>query len=226
MKTLTDLFLNSLAEIYYAENQLLRTLPKLDGADTDAERREAIEFVLGQTECYVRKVERVFAEFGRKARAEKWAAITDLLGEDHKMDSENKGLPSVDAALMAAGSKVDEVAARDSLHDRVIPFGQYAAGGILQEPLDEGVRAVTTLPDLARNGDNATTNEGDNDGNGRTAAESESKAARRHSSAQATTLRLRRVRYPNWPPPGKPLLRGAPWKFFTGSEHCNAQIQF
>src|SRR5262245_6941753 len=107
MKTLTDLFLNSLAEIYYAENQLLRTIPKLDGADTDAERREAIESVLGETECYIRKVERVFAEFGRKARAGKCAANTDLLEEAHKMDSENKGLLSVDAALMAAESKVE-----------------------------------------------------------------------------------------------------------------------
>jgi ferritin-like metal-binding protein YciE len=199
MKSLTDLFLNSLAEIYYAENQLLRTLPKLDGADTDAERREAIEFVLGQTECYVRKVERVFAEFGRKARADKWAAITDLLEEGREMDSENKGLHWVDAALMTPGSTVENnaVAACDSLHDRAVPLCQHVA-----------------------------TNEGENDGNGRTAAESESKAIRRHPSAQATTLRLRRVRYPNWPPPAKPILRGAPWKFFTGSEHCNAQIQF
>ena len=226
MKTLTEEFLNSLAEIYYAENQLLRTLPKLAGADTDAERREAIESVLGQTECYVRKVERVFAEFGRKARAEKCPANTDLLGEGHKMDSENKSLPSVDDTLMAAGLKVEnyEVTACDSLHDRALPIGQYAAGEILQEPLEEAKGAVTAFPDPARKGCNASTNEGKNAGNGRNSVVAESNATRRHSYAQAVTLRLRRVRYPNWPPPGKPLLRAAPWKFFTGSEHCYAQI--
>jgi ferritin-like metal-binding protein YciE len=150
MRTLTDLFLNSLAEIYYAENQLLRTLPKLARADTDAELREGLESLLEETEYYVRKVEREFAEFGRKARAKQCDTIAGLLEQSNKMVSENKGLRTIDASLIAV-------------------------------------------------------------------AESESNTIRRHSSSQAGTCRLRRARYPTWPPGGKPIYRGALWKSLTGS---------
>jgi ferritin-like metal-binding protein YciE len=139
MRTLTDQFLNSLAEIYYAENQLLRTLPKLARADTDAELREALESLLEETESYVKKVERAFAEFGQKARAKKRDAVADLLEQSNKMVSQSQGLPPIDAPLIAVEQKgkYHEAANCGSLHESAVPLAQTTAAEFFREMRDE-----------------------------------------------------------------------------------------
>ena len=118
MRTLTDLFLNSLAEIYYAENQLLRTVPKLASADTDAELREALDSLLEGTELYVKKVERVFAEFGQRARAGRFDAIAGLLEQGNTMGSGNKGLPTTFPDLTHNGWNAAAIDHRDDSKGR------------------------------------------------------------------------------------------------------------
>src|ERR1039458_9743415 len=107
MNTLKDLFLDSLADIYYAENQLVRALPKMAKAATDDQLREAFESHLEETEGHVTKVESVFSQFGQKARSKKCPAIVGLLTEADEMASENKGSPAIDAALIAAAQRVE-----------------------------------------------------------------------------------------------------------------------
>src|SRR5450432_1873050 len=81
MKTLEDLFLDSLADIYYAENQLTKALPKMAKAATDDDLREAFESHLLETEGHVQKVERVFELFGQKPKSKKCAAIVGIIKE-------------------------------------------------------------------------------------------------------------------------------------------------
>jgi ferritin-like metal-binding protein YciE len=161
MKTLKDLFLDSLGDIYYAEQQLVRALPRMAKAAEDAELREAFESHLEETKGHVTKVESVFDEFGQKARSKKCPAIVGLLEEGNEMASENKGSPALDAALIAAGQKVEhyEIATYGSLHEWAGLLGQDSAADILEEILEEEKAADAALSELARNRCNAVANE-------------------------------------------------------------------
>ena len=79
MKTLEDLFLDSLADIYYAENQLTKALPKMAKAATHDDLREAFEAHLLETEGHVQKVERAFELFGEKPKSKKCPAIVGII---------------------------------------------------------------------------------------------------------------------------------------------------
>lgn len=159
--TLKDLFLDSLADIYYAEQQLVRALPKMAKAATEDQLREAFESHLDETKSHVTKVESVFAEFGQQPRGKKCEAIIGLLEESDAMAFENKGSPALDAALIAAGQKVEhyEIATYGSLQEWADLLGQDAAADILEEILEEEKGADATLTELARTRCNAAANE-------------------------------------------------------------------
>jgi ferritin-like metal-binding protein YciE len=135
MKTLKDLFLDSLADIYYAEQQLVRALPKMAKAATDDQLREAFESHLQETEGHVTKVESVFAEFDQKARSKKCPAIVGLVEEADKMAAEHKRSPTIDAALIAAAQKAEhyEIATYGSLKEWAGNLGEDFAADILEE---------------------------------------------------------------------------------------------
>ena len=161
MKTLKELFLDSLADIYYAEQQLVRALPKMAKAASDDQLREAFESHLEETKGHVAKVESVFAEFDQKPKSKKCEAIVGLLEEGDRMASENKGSPAIDAALIAAGQKVEhyEIATYGSLHSWAGVLGEDAAAEILEQILEEEKGADATLTDLARTRCNPAANQ-------------------------------------------------------------------
>jgi ferritin-like metal-binding protein YciE len=161
MKTLKDLFLDSLADIYYAEQQLVRALPKMAKAATDDPLREAFESHLKETQGHVTKVERVFAQFGQKARSKKCPAIVGLVEEADAMAAENKGSPTIDAALIAAGQKVEhyEIATYGSLKEWAGIQGEDAVADILEEILEQEKAADAALSELARSRCNAAAQE-------------------------------------------------------------------
>jgi ferritin-like metal-binding protein YciE len=168
MKTLKGLFLDSLADIYYAEQQLVRALPKMAKAASDDQLREAFESHLEETQGHVTKVEGVFAEFGQKPRSKKCPAIVGLLEEGDEMASENKGSPTIDAALIAAGQKVEhyEIATYGSLREWADLLGEDTAAETLGEILEEEKGADSTLTELGRNACNAAAKEHAGDGDG------------------------------------------------------------
>ena len=79
MKTLEDLFLDSLADMYYAENQLTMALPKMAKAATDDDLRVAFETHLVETEGHVEKLEAVFATFGKTPKTKKCPATLGII---------------------------------------------------------------------------------------------------------------------------------------------------
>jgi ferritin-like metal-binding protein YciE len=91
MNTLQDLFLDQLADIYYAENQLVKALPKMVKAATHEQLKEAFQSHLRETEAQRTKVERVFKAFDEKVRSEKCEAILGLIEEAEEIASEHKG---------------------------------------------------------------------------------------------------------------------------------------
>jgi ferritin-like metal-binding protein YciE len=151
MNTLEDLFLNSLADMYYAENQLVKALPKMAKTATHDDLREAFETHLKETEGHVQKLEQVFEAFGKTAKSKKCPAILGIIQEADEIASENKKLPTINAALIFAGQKAEhyEIASYGGLRDWAKLLGHEDAANILDEILDEEKAADAKLTELA-----------------------------------------------------------------------------
>src|SRR6185295_6261252 len=152
MKTLQDLFLDELADMFDAENRLTKALPKMAKAATHDDLREAFESHLEETEGHVRKVEQVFEAFGKTAKSKKCDAMTGLVEEGQEIASDNKGCPTINAALISAAQKVEhyEIASYGCLVEWAKQLDQDSAVRLLQETLDEEKAADETLTELAR----------------------------------------------------------------------------
>lgn len=152
MKTMESLFLDELADIYDAETRLVRALPKMVKAARHGELREAFQSHLDETEQQVEKLSAVFEAFDRTPHGRKCAAMVGLIKEAEELMSDNKGSPTLDAALILAAQKVEhyEMATYGALRDWASQLGNQAAADVLQEILDEEKAADETLTDLAR----------------------------------------------------------------------------
>jgi ferritin-like metal-binding protein YciE len=151
MNTLEDLFLDSLADMYYAEHQLIKALPKMAKAATHENLRAAFEAHLTETEGHVQKLEQVFEIFGKPPKSKKCPAILGIIDEAENMASENKKSPTINAALIFAGQKAEhyEIASYGGLRDWAKLLGQEEAADVLDEILDEEKAADAKLSELA-----------------------------------------------------------------------------
>jgi ferritin-like metal-binding protein YciE len=151
MKTLEDLFLDSLEDMYYAEGQLTKALPKMAKAATSENLRQAFESHLTETEGHVRKLEEVFATLGKEPRTRKCKAILGIIDEADEIASDNKKSPTINAALIYAAQKAEhyEIASYGSLRDWASSLDNEEAASLLDEILDEEKAADSKLTDLA-----------------------------------------------------------------------------
>jgi len=152
MKTLKDLFLGELADMYDAERRIVKALPKLAKAATCEKLQEALLTHLKETEGHVTKVERVFECFDEKAKGKTCEATVGLLKEGDEIAAEFKGSPAINAAIISAGQKVEhyETASYGCLHEWATLLGNEDAASILEEILNEEKAANETLTALAR----------------------------------------------------------------------------
>ena len=156
MKTLKDLFLNELADIYDAECRLVEALPKMAKAATSAKLREAIEAHLEETEGHVKTVEAVFECFDLEAKGQKCEATVGLLEEGDEIAADFKGSPAINAALISAAQKVEhyEIASYGCLQEWARLLGNDEAADLLGGILDEEKQANESLTELARESSN------------------------------------------------------------------------
>ena len=152
MKTLKDLFLNELADMYDAERRIVKALPKMARAATCDELKGAIQSHLKESEGHVKKLEQVFQSFGMKAKGQTCEATVGLLEEGDEIAAEFKGSPAINAALISAAQKVEhyEMASYGCLHEWAGLLGNTEAAVLLQEILEEEKAANESLTDLAR----------------------------------------------------------------------------
>ena len=162
MKTLEDLFFDELADIYDAEQRIVRALPKMKKAATCKHLQEAIEHHLKETERHVTRLESVFKCFGKSAKGKKCEATVGLLEEGDEIAAEFKGSPAINAAVIAAAQKVEhyEIASYGCLHEWAGLLGNEKAAGLLEETLAEEKAANETLTELARASSNEEAREG------------------------------------------------------------------
>lgn len=152
MKTLQDLFLSELSDIYDAERRIAKALPKMAKAATNPALKKAFEVHLEQTLGHAKKVEEVFGCFDRKPKAETCDATVGLLKEGEEMAATFGGSPAINAALIAAAQKVEhyEMATYGCLHEWAKLLGNKKAAALLQEILDEEGATNKALTALAR----------------------------------------------------------------------------
>ena len=147
MNTLRETFLEELADIYDAEKQLIKALPKMVKAAENDQLREGFEEHLQQTEEHVRRVEQVFERFGEKAKAKRCKAMVGLLEEGQELIKEKAG----DAALICAAQKVEhyEIAAYGSLKSWAEFLDENEAAELLDETLEEEKETDQKLTEVA-----------------------------------------------------------------------------
>jgi ferritin-like metal-binding protein YciE len=149
--TLRDLFLDELADMYDAEHRISKALPKLAKAATSEELKTAFLTHLEETKGQITKLEQVFAAFDEKAKGKKCKATVGLLEEGDEIASDNKGEPTINAALISAGQKVEhyEIASYGCLHEWAQLLGNSKAVDLIEEILDQEKNADKKLGGLA-----------------------------------------------------------------------------
>jgi len=149
---LEKLFTDSLKDIYWAEKQLTKTLPKMKKAATTDELKSAIEEHLTQTEGHVKRLEQVFDMCGKKVQAKKCDAMEGIIKEgDSIVEETQEGSMTRDAGIIMAAQKVEhyEIATYGSLVQIAKTLGMNDAAEVLHLTLDEEKQADEKLTEVA-----------------------------------------------------------------------------
>jgi ferritin-like metal-binding protein YciE len=150
-KTLDDLFEDTLKDIFYAENKILKALPKMAKAAQSDELKAAFQKHAKETEGHVARLEKVFRAVGKPARGKKCEAIEGILEEGTEIMKEFKGAPALDAGLVSAAQAVEhyEIARYGSLIAWAKQLGRADCASVLQRTLDEEKATDRKLTQMA-----------------------------------------------------------------------------
>ena len=150
-KTLDDLFLATLKDIYYAEKQILRSLPKMAKAAEADELREAFETHKQETQGQIQRLEQVFEMLGKKASGKTCEAIQGIIEEGKEIMEEFGDSEALDAGLIAAGQAVEhyEMSRYGTLRTWAQELGMDEAVSLLEETLEEEKKTDKLLTELA-----------------------------------------------------------------------------
>jgi ferritin-like metal-binding protein YciE len=150
-KTLDDLFEDTLKDIYYAENKILKALPKMAKAAQSDELKAAFQKHFKQTEGHVSRLEKVFRLIDQTAKGKKCEAIEGIIEEGSEIMKEFKGAPALDAGLISAAQAVEhyEIARYGTLKRWAEQMGLDDAIRLLDETLNEEKDTDESLTELA-----------------------------------------------------------------------------
>jgi ferritin-like metal-binding protein YciE len=148
---LHELFLDELSDLYSAEKQLTKALPKMAKAAESDQLKEAIESHLKETEEHVDRLEQVFQSLDEKLKRKTCAAMEGLVEEASELLQEQKGKSSIDAAIIAAAQKVEhyEIASYGTVRAWAERMGHKEAVELLNETLKEESAADEKLTGIA-----------------------------------------------------------------------------
>jgi ferritin-like metal-binding protein YciE len=150
-KTLDDLFTDTLKDIFYAENKILKVLPKMAKAAQSNELRSAFQKHFKETEGQVARLEKVFRALGQAAKGKKCEAIEGILEEGTEIMKEFKGAPALDAGLVSSAQAVEhyEIARYGTLKRWAEELGMTEAVRLLDATLNEEKNTDKTLTEIA-----------------------------------------------------------------------------
>ncbi len=150
-KTLEDLFHDTLKDVYYAEQQILKKLPELAEAANSNELTAAFEQHLRETQGQVARLEQVFDLLGVAARSKRCDGIEGILSEGDSMLKEFRDTPALDAALISSAQAVEhyEITRYGTLRRWAQMLGLSEAADLLNATLDEESRTDDLLTRIA-----------------------------------------------------------------------------
>lgn len=151
LNSLQDLLIEELKDIYHAENQLIKALPKMAKAATHPELRSAFEEHLEQTKQQKNRLEAVFESMGRKVQSKVCEGMKGIIEENESMLEEEAEDATRDAALIAGAQKVEhyEIASYGTVRAYAQRLGFGDAAELLQQTLEEEETTDRKLTELA-----------------------------------------------------------------------------
>ena len=153
MESLQDLLVEELKDIYNAEAQLLKAMPRMAKKAKNQQLKAAFETHMKETQGQVERLEQVFEALGEKAKGKKCHAMEGLLEEAKEMMGEDMEDDVMDAALIAAAQKVEhyEIASYGTVRTWAQLLGNKDVTKLLQQTLDEEGKTDKLLTKLAEN---------------------------------------------------------------------------
>lgn len=149
-KTLNDLFLETLKDIYYAEKQILKALPKMARGAESPELAAAFEKHRDETEVHVERLQQVFEMMDKPARGKTCDAILGIIEEGKEVLEDFGGSPALDAGLTASAQAVEhyEISRYGTLKAWATQLGMKEAAGLLDQTLQEEIKTDQALTKL------------------------------------------------------------------------------
>lgn len=150
-KELSDLFLDALKDIYFAEKKILSALPKMAKAAKSPKLKAAFEKHEAETDAQVERLEQVFASIDENPRGKTCEAIMGILDEGKEIMDEYKGRPALDAGLLAAAQAVEhyEISRYGTLKCWAAELGYKDAVNLIDATLKEEKNTDAALSQLA-----------------------------------------------------------------------------
>jgi len=138
-ESLQDIYVEQLKDLYSAENQILKALPKMAKAATHADLRSAFEDHEVQTRTHVERLEKIFTQLGEKPGGHKCKGMEGLLAEGDELLEEHEESEALDAAMIAAAQRVEhyEIAGYGSVRTFANMLGLSDHADLLQRTLEE-----------------------------------------------------------------------------------------
>ena len=157
IKTMDDLFVHTLKDIYYAEHQIMKALPGMVEKASDAGLKQGFQSHLAETKTHISRLEQVFKMHGVAAEGVDCPAIDGILEEANEIAGEVEDKKVLDAALIAAAQAVEhyEMTRYGTLIAWAKQLGRPDCASVLEQTLKEEKAADTKLTGLAERGINA-----------------------------------------------------------------------
>ena len=151
IKTLDDLFVHQLRDIYYAEKQIVQALPEMIDKAKDPGLKQGFEAHLGETKNHVKRLEQVFKMHGVEGKGVECPAIDGIIEEADEIAGEVDDTKVLDAALIAAAQAVEhyEITRYGTLIAWAKQLGRTDCASVLEETLKEEKAADSKLTSLA-----------------------------------------------------------------------------
>jgi ferritin-like metal-binding protein YciE len=149
--TLEGLFHETLKDIYYAERKILKALPKMARSAQSPDLKVAFEKHKDETEGQIERLQQIFEMMGKRAQGKTCPAIDGIIEEGEEVMDSFKGLPALDAGLVAAAQAVEhyEMARYGTLRAWANSLGMADAAALLEQTLAEETQTDENLTQLA-----------------------------------------------------------------------------
>ena len=153
IESLQELLIEEMRDIYSAEVQLTKAMPKMAKKASDPKLKKAFETHLKETEVQIQRLQKIFDKLGKKPTGKKCAAMEGLVEEGKEMMAEDMDEETMDAALIAVAQKIEhyEIASYGTVRTWARHIGDEQTAKLLQQTLDEEGKTDKLLTEMAEN---------------------------------------------------------------------------